>query len=117
MTHMHITTWFVALILLFVALGLFKSGNQKGYKITHMILRVFYILIVATGVHLIAVTALTGAYVVKALLGIFVIGLMEVVLVRSVKGSIKGVMWILFIAALLIVIYYGLVLPQGFYIG
>lgn len=49
MTHMHITSWVIALILVFVAYGLYSSGNSKGAKITHMILRLFYIIVIITG--------------------------------------------------------------------
>ncbi len=52
MTHLHITTWVVALILLFVSYSLYSSGSAKGAKITHMILRLFYILIILTGAEL-----------------------------------------------------------------
>lgn len=52
MTHMHITSWVIALILVFVAYGLYSSGNSKGAKITHMILRLFYIIVIITGAQL-----------------------------------------------------------------
>lgn len=49
MTHWHITSWVVALILVFVSYGLYGAGKAKGAKITHMILRLFYIIIILTG--------------------------------------------------------------------
>lgn len=52
MTHWHITSWVVALILVFVSYGLYGSGKAKGAKITHMILRLFYIIIILTGAEL-----------------------------------------------------------------
>ncbi len=55
MTHWHITSWVVALILVFVSYGLYGSGKAKGAKITHMILRLFYIIIILTGAELLSV--------------------------------------------------------------
>jgi uncharacterized membrane protein SirB2 len=114
---MHITSWVVAIVLFFVAYGLLKSGNQKGSKITQMILRVFYILIIASGVGLIVSTNLTVSYMVKALLGVIVIGLMEMILGRSKRGEMKPFFWILLFVVLFVTIYFGLSLPQGIYLG
>ncbi|MEH7524143.1 DUF1516 family protein, partial [Bacillus sp. JJ1503] len=42
MIHAHITTWVLALVLFFVALGLHKSGKARALKVVQMILRLFY---------------------------------------------------------------------------
>lgn len=112
MTHMHITTWVVALILFFVAVSMNKGDNAKGFKIVHMILRLFYVLIILSGFALIG--SAFGVYALKAIVGIIVIGMMEMILVRSKKGKSTGALWAVFIVALLAVIYMGLSLPQGF---
>ncbi len=52
MIHSHVTAWALALILFLVALFLHKSGKAKGFKIVQMILRVFYLLIIGTGIGL-----------------------------------------------------------------
>lgn len=86
MTHLHITTWVVALILLFVSYSLYSSGSAKGAKITHMILRLFYILIILTGAELFVRFAnWNGEYAGKMILGIITIGLMEMLLIRKKK--------------------------------
>lgn len=88
MTHMHIASWIVALILLFVSYGLYSSGSAKGAKITHMILRLFYILIILTGAELfIRFANFNGEYAGKMLLGIITIGLMEMILIRKKKRN------------------------------
>lgn len=117
MTHAHITTWLLALILFFVAIGLHKAGRQSGLKIVKMILRVFYLLIIATGVMmLLDMTAISTMYWIKAILGIVVIAFFEMVLVFTTKGKSTGAAWILFIIAFVSVVYLGLSLPLGFYI-
>ncbi|WP_078381477.1 YisL family protein [Sutcliffiella halmapala] len=107
MTHAHISTWAIALILFVVALVLQKSGKAKGAKIVSMILRVFYILIVVTGVQLLFKINITGEYFLKAALGIVVIGLMEMISVRTRKEKSTVVFWVIFLAALAYVIHLG----------
>ncbi|MFC0275004.1 YisL family protein [Metabacillus herbersteinensis] len=116
MTHAHITTWVVALILFFVANSLFKSGKEKPYKITHMILRLFYLLVIGTGIWIVtSLTNISGEYIAKIVLGIWTIGMMEMVLVRSKKGKPTKVFWIQFFVALILTIILGLRLPLGLF--
>jgi uncharacterized membrane protein len=117
MTHAHITTWVVAIILFFVANSLFKSGKEKQLKIVHMVLRLFYVLIIVTGIIIVSgVYQLSGEYIGKIILGILTIGMMEMVLVKSKKGKPTKVFWILFFVALILTILLGLRLPLGFWL-
>lgn len=118
MTHMHITSWVVALILLFVSYSLYSSGSAKGAKITHMILRLFYIIIILTGAELFVRFAnWNGEYAGKMLLGIITIGLMEMLLIRKKKEKSTGGLWIGFIIVLVLTVLLGLHLPIGFRAG
>lgn len=113
MTHAHITSWALALILFFVALYLQKSGKEKGAKIVQMILRVFYILILITGIQLIiGAASLPFAYIAKIVFGILSIGFMEMVLVRGKKGKPTTMFWVLLLVSLAITIYLGFSLPM-----
>ncbi|RPK07277.1 hypothetical protein BSBH6_00901 [Bacillus subtilis] len=115
MTHLHITTWVVALILLFVSYSLYASGSAKGGKITHMILRLFYILIILTGAELFVRFAnWNGEYAGKMILGIITIGLMEMLLIRKKKEKSTGGLWIVFVIVLVLTVLLGLHLPIGF---
>ncbi|MEI4791029.1 YisL family protein [Bacillus sp. FJAT-53060] len=119
-THLHITAWVLGIILFFVAFAL-VGKNDKGSKIVHMIVRVFYLLIIATGAELYVRTGMKipgfqGEYIGKMVLGILVIGLMELILVRKKKGkSVTGV-FIGFIVIVIVTILLGLRLPIGFHI-
>jgi Protein of unknown function (DUF1516) len=116
MTHAHITTWVVALILFFVALSLQKSGKAKGAKIVHMVLRLFYLLIIGTGIWMLtSLSNIDMMYVLKSLVGIWVIAAVEMILIRTGKGKKTGILWIQLIVSLILVIYLGLRLPLGFY--
>ncbi|GAA1378369.1 YisL family protein [Peribacillus frigoritolerans] len=108
-THMHITAWVIGIILFFVTYSMLKGANPKA-KMLHMITRLFYLLIFLTGGMLITDF---GAYAVKMIVGIIVIAAMEMVLVRTKKRKSTGAMWILFIVALVFVLYLGFSLPQG----
>ncbi|MEH7116414.1 YisL family protein [Neobacillus vireti] len=116
MIHAHITAWVLALILFFVALSLNKSGKAKGVKIIQMILRVLYLLIIATGVGLLfKVYNIDVWYTLKAVVGLWVIGLFEMILSRSVNKRRTSTFWIQFVVAFLLVLYLGFVkLPMSF---
>lgn len=108
-THLHITTWVIALVLFFiVALGITKS---KGVV---MILRLFYILIIITGGALVFKYRTGMLYDFKMLFGILVIGMMEMILAFQNKGKSTTVLWILFVIFLFITMFIGFKLPMGF---
>lgn len=113
-THLHITTWVVALALFFAAA--FMGSGNKGQKIVHMILRLFYILIIITGLALFIEWSSSDAmqYGMKFLFGILTIGMMEMVLVRSKKQKPVTLFWILFAVFLLVTMFFGFKLPVGF---
>lgn len=119
MTHAHITAWALGIILFFVASSMYRGGNSKA-KMLHMIVRLFYVIIIITGFLLyqgIMQTATSDMhmwYGIKMLVGIWVIGAMEMVLVRTSKGKDPKVGWIQFVIAVLLVLYWGFKLPQGF---
>ncbi|WP_335870058.1 YisL family protein [Bacillus sp. 2205SS5-2] len=112
-THAHITTWVVALILFFVAYSLHRSGKAKAMKIVHMVLRLFYLLIIVTGALLFFYNqSLDPAfYGVKMLVGFWVIGMFEMVLVRLKKGKETKMFWIQLIVSIVLVLYLGYYLP------
>ena len=114
MAHMHITSWAVAIILLFVVAALYKQGKAKPAKITHMILRVFYILIIVTGFGLIGSSFDYYPYIIKMIVGLIVISAVEMILVRGSKGKSTGTFWILFAVSFAAVLYLGLSLPINF---
>ncbi|MCM3722441.1 YisL family protein [Solibacillus isronensis] len=112
-THMHITTWVIALILFFIA-----ALSGKKMKAVHMILRVMYILVIVTGLSLFLewrdkITESGMNYDMKVLFGILVIGFMEMVLVRKSKGKSVNMFWVLFGIVLLITLYLGLSMGIG----
>lgn len=112
-THMHITSWAVALILFFVTYAMQKGS--KGRKITHMILRLFYILVILTGLFLFLGNHGINdmMYGVKLVLGIVTVGLMEMTLVKSNKGQKATVFLAATIVVFILTFLVGSYLPLG----
>ncbi|WP_251554366.1 YisL family protein [Neobacillus muris] len=116
MIHGHITAWLLALILFFVSIGLHKSGKAKAFKIVQMILRVLYLAIIATGAGLLfSGINIDVWYILKAIVGLWVIGIFEMLLGRVANNRKTSVFWIQFVVAWLLVLYLGFVkLPMSF---
>lgn len=109
-THLHITTWVVAFILFFVALAITNP------KVVHMILRVFYILIIITGVALFIEGMGFGQgmlYGFKFIAGILIIGMMEMTLIKKQKGKPYTTFIVLVFVFFLITLFLGFKLPMG----
>lgn len=98
-----------------MALSLNKKGKTKGVKVIQMILRVLYLLIIATGVGLLlSVYKIDVWYILKAVVGIWLIGLFEMILSRVINKRRTSTFWIQFIVAWILVLYLGFVkLPMS----
>ncbi|KAB7704969.1 DUF1516 family protein [Bacillus aerolatus] len=107
-THLHITTWVIAVVLFFIALGKYSTG-------AHMALRLFYVLVLATGLLLFIKHHSINdmLYGMKMLAGFLTIGLMEMVLVRKKKGKETSKVLIGTIVLLIVTLYLGFKLPVG----
>lgn len=113
-THLHITTWVIGLILFFAAVMM--TNGSKGQKITQMILRVFYIFILLTGIALFMDGMdfdMGMLYGFKLLGGIIIIGMMEMILARMKKQKPSTMFWILLFVFLFITMFLGFKLPMG----
>ncbi|GAE37335.1 DUF1516 family protein [Halalkalibacter akibai] len=107
----HKDSWYVLLILFFVAYFLLKANKHKAAKILHMIVRLFYVIMIFSGVIRLTVWNFEITYVVKGILAIVLIYAMEMILVRTKKGTIgtKAPMyWGLFVISLVVVLLLGL---------
>lgn len=112
-THLHIFSWVVGIIVFLIAAT--QPLDSKGRKILKMVLRVFYILIIGTGLALFIkyMSGDAALYGVKFLFGILTIGMMEMVLARQAKHKPAQLFWILFAISLLITVGLGFHLPFG----
>ncbi len=115
MIHLHLTSIVIAIILFLVS-AMMHAGS-KGQKVTHMILRVFYILILISGGYVFSLQMAGNQameYGLKLVGGLLVISMMEIILMRKEKEKSTGVLWIIFILILAFTVYMGYQLPLGF---
>jgi hypothetical protein len=116
MLHTHVGSWSVGIILFIVSYFLLKFGKAKAQKITHMILRLFYVLIVFSGATMVILVTqewgFPGVYAVKTILGLLVIAMMEIMLSKGKKGTFKTIYWLLLALLLVLVFFYGYVVAQ-----
>jgi uncharacterized membrane protein SirB2 len=113
MTHAHLTSLVLSLIFLIIIAVLQNKG--KNIKIWHMVLRVTYILVIGTGCMLFfAAYSIPLSYYIKAVLGIVMIGLFEMVILGKQKEKKTDVLWIAFSIVLVILFALGFTLPMGF---
>jgi hypothetical protein len=114
MLHTHVSSWLLGIILFFVSYFLLKKGNIKGQKVTHMVLRLFYVLIIVSGGTIVTIiTAESGfppVYATKAIIGLWVIFMMEWILTKGKKGIYKSIYWFLLVLALALVFFYGYII-------
>lgn len=107
-THIHMTTWVVAVVLFIIA-------AIKPNKGVHMALRLFYVLIIITGGALFMKfnSGNPMLYGMKFLFGILTIGMMEMSLVRKAKGKPATLFFVLFAVFIFITMFLGFKLPAG----
>ena len=108
--HLHITTWVVGILFFLVALGM---SNEK---VIHMILRLDYLLIIATGIALFIKGMDYGQgmlYGFKFIAGILVIGMMEMSLVKKKKGKPFTMFVVLTFVFFVITLFLGFKLPMN----
>lgn len=109
--HSHALFWALALLLFFVALLLHTKGKKKGAKITQMVLRLIYVLLLFTGIYMLVLLSFHYMLLIKGILAIGLIYTMEMILVRTSKGTLigkqKSIFWVLFLLLLVVVLILG----------
>jgi hypothetical protein len=77
-----------------------------------------YLLVIATGTMLFsAVYNISLLYILKAMIGLGMIGLFEMILSFSGKRKNSSGLWISFAVVFIGLLYLGLKLPMGFYLN
>lgn len=110
----HALSWVFAFVLFFITIGLHKAGKHKLVKIVQMVLRLFYMIIIITGILLLmSIDKISFLYILKTAVGIWVIGTLEFILTRMMKDKLTKVFWVQFIISVVIVFYLGYKLPLG----
>lgn len=93
-THMM---WGLLLVFFVLALAL----PRQGWPV--MLLRLFYLVMIVSGVGMLIVLQFPVFYVVKGLLALVLIGTIEMVLARRKKGSVSPIQWAVLLLLLVLV--------------
>lgn len=107
MVHMHSGLWALLLVLFMLSFVMLRIENERGYKILHMLARLMILLVIASGVMLVSAYNFIPITLLKGALAIVLIGLMEMILIRTHKKERTTTLWVLFIVDLLAVLYIG----------
>lgn len=111
--HSHAGAWPITFLLFFLSFIFLKAGKPKGKKVTQMILRLFFVIMVVSGAGLLIAYQFQFIYVIKGIVAIWMIMTMELILSRtgSAKGSSTAAYWLQFViaAALVILIGFGII--------
>lgn len=107
----HAGSWAITILLFFVSFVLLKMGKPTGKKITHMILRLFFVIMVVSGLGMLFTRGFPLIFVIKGILAIWLIAVMERLLSKSATKSEQGASmkgsWIQFIIAFVLVALIG----------
>lgn len=96
--QMHAGSWAILIILFLI------TYFTKSQKITFMLQRLFYLIMIVSGVGMLVTLNFPLLYILKGVLAIVLIGLMEMLVTRKRKGNPMPAMWIVFIIVLAIIL-------------
>jgi hypothetical protein len=96
----------------------FLQKQGKNSKYLQMILRCMYLLVIATGTMLFTtVYNISFLYIFKAMIGLGMIVLFEMILSFGGKRKNSTGLWISFAVLFICLLYLGLKLPMGYYLN
>jgi hypothetical protein len=104
-----VISWTITLILFIVTLILAKAGKPKPQKIFHMILRLFLVITLLTGIGLVFMWHFYGPSLIKGALGIILLFLLETIVTKTRDHERTGIWWIVFAIDIILVFFYGYV--------
>lgn len=106
--HPHAHFWALLVVLFLVTYFLYKSNVAKGAKIVHMIVRLLFIIMIGTGIGLLSIYGFPFTYILKGILAISLVYFMEMILVKTKRGTADGktiaYYWIMCLVTLMLVL-------------
>ncbi len=98
----HASSWAILVITFFITYFIQKR------KVPHMILRLFYVVMLGTGIGMLSMMQFPATYVVKGLLAVILIAVMEIMLSRRKKQlTLNGFIWGALLAVLTLILLFG----------
>lgn len=103
----HQGSWAILVVLFIISFILYKVGKQKAGTIVQMILRLFFIIMLVSGVLMLIGYKFPLAFIVKGVLAVLLIGFMEMALGKTKRKESATVALLLTVVALVIVALMG----------
>ncbi|MBF2613622.1 YisL family protein [Listeria welshimeri] len=113
--YVHLISWVAIVVLTVTALAIY-SKSTKGFTILQMINRIFYILIILSGVMMVQYSVEQSwiLAIFKILMGIIVIGVVEMLLSYRKQQKPTGMFLMIFIIVVVITVSLGFYLSGGY---
>lgn len=97
----HAGSWFIMLLLFIISYIFYRQ------KITGMILRLFYLIMLISGIGMLYGLEFPIKFIIKGALAIVLIGLMEMILGRKNRKEPHAVMWVIWAVILAVIVMLG----------
>ncbi|WP_347552686.1 DUF1516 family protein [Pseudalkalibacillus hwajinpoensis] len=97
----HAGSWAILVLLLVI------SYFAPKQKISLMIQRLFYLIMIITGVGMLSMLGFPLLYILKGILAIVLIGVMEMIVGRRKRSESTKILWVACIVLLLVIISIG----------
>ncbi|MCS7461275.1 DUF1516 family protein [Paenibacillus doosanensis] len=97
----HAGSWALMIILFILSVIFYRQ------KVTQMILRLFYLIMLVSGIGMLTLLGFPLLYVIKGVLAIVLIGMMEMIVARRRRQQSAAPMWIVFVILLVLIVLLG----------
>ncbi|MBC1620172.1 YisL family protein [Listeria welshimeri] len=113
--YVHLISWVAIVVLTATALAIY-SKSTKGFTILQMVNRIFYILVILSGVMMVQYSVEQSwiLAIFKILMGIIVIGVVEMLLSYRKQQKPTGMFLMIFIIVVVITVSLGFYLSGGY---
>lgn len=113
--YVHLISWVTIVVLTVTALAIY-SKSTKGFTILQMVNRIFYILVILSGVMMVQYSVEQSwiLAIFKILMGIIVIGVVEMLLSYRKQQKPTGMFLMIFIIVVVITVSLGFYLSGGY---
>ena len=105
--YTHEGSWIFVAILFFLTVFLYKKSSKKSATITQMILRIFYLLMILSGLGMIIAFNFPLFYTTKGIIAVVMVGFMEVCCGRLAKNAPYFTLFIVSTILLIVVLLMG----------
>lgn len=105
--YTHIDTWGITLLVFFISFFLLTKDKMKAQKITHMILRLLFVVMIVTGFGLVISYKFAIVTIIKMLFALWLITSMELILVKARKNQSTTPVWVQFVISAIATIVIG----------